>query len=249
MYGALALIYDQLMAHVDYAGWVTFAEQAFTRYQVKPETVLDLACGTGGITSRLLAKGYQVTGVDISPDMLAVCADRNQQYLTTGKLALIAQDMRLVTLPRPVDAVVCFLDSLNYLASPADLQTVFQRIAQVLRPGGVLVADLHTEYKLATLVANTTFTEVDAELAYIWYNLYLPETKSVEMDLTFFVSRPTGFYQRFEEFHCQRWFSPAEITGALKIAGLEYLGLFADLKWEPPGPQAERYFLVARQMG
>ncbi|MDD2421880.1 MAG: class I SAM-dependent methyltransferase, partial [Heliobacteriaceae bacterium] len=153
MYGALALIYDQLMAHVDYAGWVTFAEQAFTRYQVKPETVLDLACGTGGITSRLLAKGYQVTGVDISPDMLAVCADRNQQYLTTGKLALIAQDMRLVTLPRPVDAVVCFLDSLNYLASPADLQTVFQRIAQVLRPGGVLVADLHTEYKLATLVA------------------------------------------------------------------------------------------------
>lgn len=246
MYGLMAQVYDRLMADVDYDGWLSFTEQAFVNVQAQPKTVLDLACGTGAVTSRLLQRGYQVIGVDISPEMLAVCADRNMPYLESSQLLLLAQDMRKLGMPRSVDAVVCFLDSLNYLDSLTELQRVFKRISGVLAPGGVLVADLHTEYKLAALVGNETFTEVQEDMAYIWSNNYHPDTRSVEMELTFFVSSDEGLYQRFEEFHRQMWFSLDEIRAAVSGAGFELQGIYADLTWQPPVEESERYFLVAR---
>ena len=70
-YGIAAAFYDTLNSHVDYALWVDFIEAVFRRFsQKKPQLVLDLACGTGTITIELARRGYDMTGIDISVDML-----------------------------------------------------------------------------------------------------------------------------------------------------------------------------------
>ncbi|ABZ85211.1 methyltransferase, putative [Heliomicrobium modesticaldum Ice1] len=247
MYELLAGVYDRLMADVNYDDWVDFTEGVFSRYGLQPVTVLDLACGTGAITERLLKRGYRVVGVDLSPDMLAVCADRHEEYLERGQLLLLNQDMRRLEYPRQVEAIVCFLDGLNYLASVEDLTQTLSRVAKTLAPGGVLVADLHTEHKLSTVLGNETFTEIREDLAYIWSNYYSPVTRMVEMDLLFFVARPDGLYERFEESHYQVWFSRDEIESAVAAAGLTLEGFYGDLDGNAPADTSDRIYIVARK--
>ena len=76
-YGAIARVYDRLNAEIDYAAWADFVEACFSRYlNDKPELLLDLACGTGSMTLELARRGFDMIGVDASPDMLSVACER-----------------------------------------------------------------------------------------------------------------------------------------------------------------------------
>ncbi|QGG47235.1 class I SAM-dependent DNA methyltransferase [Heliorestis convoluta] len=247
MYESFAAFYDRLMVDVDYDGRMDFTEKAFTLSPQKPRRVLDLACGTGAMTKRLLERGYDVIGVDLSPDMLTIAADRNQSFLEDSRLVLLSQDMRRLEMPFQVDAILSFLDSLNYLESYEELSQVLGRVAQVLVKDGLFIADLHTEYKLSTLVGNDVFYEVDDDLAYIWLNHYDETKRAVEMDLTFFVAREGGLYERFEEFHRQQAFSLEEIEKAVSESGLTLQGLYGDLQMNPLEKESERIFLIAQK--
>src|SRR3954447_4225994 len=69
-YVQLAQVYDRFMADAPYDLWIKFAEAEWRDFALSPKKVLDLACGTGNISLLLAKKGYQVTGIDISDDML-----------------------------------------------------------------------------------------------------------------------------------------------------------------------------------
>ena len=63
-YGALAASYDRLTNDVEYEAVLAYLEQILQREGVKPETVLDLCCGTGSLSILMAQKGYQVIGAD-----------------------------------------------------------------------------------------------------------------------------------------------------------------------------------------
>ena len=69
-YHELALSYDRLTNDVDYEATVAFYWQLLQREGILPRTAVDLACGTGSVTVFLAEKGLQVTGVDMSSEML-----------------------------------------------------------------------------------------------------------------------------------------------------------------------------------
>ena len=72
MYEITAEFYDSINAHVDYKAWADFIERIFEKYcAAKPSLVLDLGCGTGTLTLELARRGYDMTGADNSPEMLA----------------------------------------------------------------------------------------------------------------------------------------------------------------------------------
>jgi SAM-dependent methyltransferase len=104
-------------------------------------TVLELACGTGSILAQL--KGdYEVTGVDLSPEMLELA----RQKLPDVELHL--GDMRSIRLGRAFDAVLCLYDAVNHLPDLADWERVFDTAVAHLRPGGVFVFDVNSEERL-----------------------------------------------------------------------------------------------------
>ncbi len=69
-YEYLASYYDRFTDDVGYTAWADYFTQCFVRAGVTPELVLDLACGTGTLTCELANRGYEMIGVDASPDML-----------------------------------------------------------------------------------------------------------------------------------------------------------------------------------
>ena len=101
-YSAIAGVYDLLNEEIDYSAWADFIEDCFKRFsERKPELVLDLACGTGRMTAELAKRGYDMTGVDASEEMLAVAYEKS-----VGKgILYLHQDMRSFELYGTVDAV------------------------------------------------------------------------------------------------------------------------------------------------
>ncbi len=106
--------------------------------------VLDVCCGSGHVTKELVQRGYQVTGVDQSADLIALA----RQQLPHNEF--LVQDICHLSLPGRFDAALSTFDSLNHLLNLSDLAAAFQHIHKALKPGALFVFDmnLHEAYSL-----------------------------------------------------------------------------------------------------
>ena len=75
-YENLAVSYDRLTNDVDYEATVAFYNEILNREGIRPRTAVDLACGTGSVTKLLAQQGLQITGVDMSEEMLTVAMEK-----------------------------------------------------------------------------------------------------------------------------------------------------------------------------
>lgn len=153
-YTDFAYIYDKLIDQ-DYEKWADYIEEIFKKHGVKPNLVLDLGCGTGSITNILAKRGYDMIGVDLSPDMLNVARDKALEE--NLDVLYLCQDIREFELYGTVDAIICTLDVLNYITKPEDLRLVFSLVKNYLNPDGIFIFDINTEYKLKNVLGNNTF--------------------------------------------------------------------------------------------
>ncbi|MBR7187046.1 MAG: class I SAM-dependent methyltransferase [Clostridia bacterium] len=244
-YSELAGIYDALMDDVDYDGWAEYYLKLLARAGVAPKRLCDCACGTGALSVRFAERGIRVTGVDLSRDML----ERAQQRARArGVQAMfVCQDMRSLELPRPVDAVVCGCDGVNYLLDDGALDAFFRRAHAAIRLGGALAFDISSAYKLERVLGNAFFGEERDDVAYLWSNRFDESARTVTMDLTFFVKEHDGRYRRFTEVHVQRAHEAGHIAGRLEACGFKAVEIFGDRTLSAPGAEAQRiHFLATR---
>ena len=169
-YGEFAALYDLLMDDVDYDAWAEYYLALLERAGVAPKRLCDCACGTGAMSVRFARRGIRVTGADLSGEMLEQAQARAREW---GVQAMfVRQDMCALTLPRPVDAVVCACDGVNYLLDDARLNAFFRHVRDALRPGGALAFDVSSAYKLEHVLGDNFFGEDREEAAYLWSNRF-----------------------------------------------------------------------------
>ena len=159
-YGFLAGCYDEFTTDVDYAAWAEYIQRHFERAGLPGSTVLDLACGTGSLTRELSLRGYEMIGVDLSPDMLAQAAEKNRDAEGIAPIFL-CQSMDQLDLYGTIDACVCCLDSINYVTDPKKLRRAFQRVHLFLMPGGLFLFDVNTPAKLEGLDGQVFLDETE----------------------------------------------------------------------------------------
>ncbi len=252
MYHAIASIYDKLNKDIDYVSWADFVERAFSKYlDIKPEIVLDLACGTGSMTVELAKRGYDMIGVDLSEDML------NEAYTRSiGQgILYLCQDMRSFELYGTVGAAVCCLDSMNYLTEDGDLDKCLFTLHNYLDPDGLLLFDVNTPYKFKNIYADNAYIledEIDYgedELSAVfcgWQNSFDEKSGICDFYLTVFEEAEDGSYTRREEHQRERCYTLEELKAALTHAGFEYLGSFGDFDFSEPTETTERWYIAAR---
>jgi len=245
-YDFLAGCYDQLTYDVDYVSWADYIETHFRRRGLPGKTVLDLACGTGSLTRELAQRGYEMIGVDLSPDMLAEAAEKNEDVGGIPPMFL-CQPMEKLDLYGTIDACVCCLDSVNYVTSPKKLQQAFQRVHLFLMPGGLFIFDVNSVEKLQNLDGQVFLDETEDTYC-VWRAEYAKRRRvcSYFMDI-FRLDETSGQWERGEELHEERAYTVEELTGFLQQAGFRDIKVYGDRKMRAPIPGEDRIFFVARK--
>jgi len=240
-YHALAISYDRLTNDVDYAGVVEFYSQILIREKLTPRTAVDLACGTGSVSVLLAEKGIEVTGVDMSEEMLTVASQKAQDCKNPPRF--ICQKLQKLNLPRGVDLAVCALDSLDYITDPNDCREAIRRIYRVLNPGGCFIFDVNTPHKLRSMDSQV-FLDEDDDVYCVWRGSFENNICSYGMDL--FQRQGTVWHRSFEE-HREYAYSAEELTEYLKSAGFTNIEVFGDRSFETPKPEELRIYIKARK--
>ena len=243
-YGRFAYVYDFLMSDVPYDNWINLFISKKEQYNIAGSKVLDVACGTGEFSVRLAEKGYSVTGVDLSDEMLAIAKVKADQSGVT--IPFYQQNMIELDMGEQFDSIVIFCDSLNYLHTESDVQSTFQRVYEQLKSGGLFMFDVHSVFKIEHVFAGQTFADVQDEVSYIWNSFEGEEPFSVEHELTFFVKEEeSDQYDRFDEDHYQRTYDIETYKGWLADVGFTVKEVLADLEDQTPAEDSERILFVA----
>ena len=245
MYTAFASVYDRLMADVDYNGWARFYHTLMENYGVARGKVCECACGTGSLTIPLARLGNQMTGVDLSADMLFEASQKARK--TGAMIPFVKQDMRSLRLHRQMDAVLCTNDGLNYLKDAAEMTDFFRAAWMALRPGGGLFMDISTPYKLENVLGDHFIGDETEDIAYLWQNRYNRAHAYVDLNLAIFVRQKDETYQRIGETQRQYAHSAQRITELLEAVGYTDVRVYADKKLQAPAPHELRWFVAARK--
>ena len=241
MYNAFAEVYDRLQ-DADYEAFADYYERIFARLGAKPRLVLDLACGTGNITIPMSKRGYDMIGLDLSCEMLNIAKKKAAEAGTD--ILFLNQDMTEFELYGTVDAIVCALDGINYITDSAALEKVFALAENYLNPGGVMIFDINSEFKLREILGGNTFVNEEQGIFYVWESNFCEDTGVCEFELTFFVEREDGSYLRFDEYQEERAYSAEEICAAADKTRLECQGIFKPFSFSTAVDDDERIFFV-----
>ena len=245
IYDLLAPFYDAINADIDYNKWADFIDEIFKRtMKTKPELVLDLGCGTGSMTLALADRGYDMTGIDYSAEMLDIARGRAEK---AGKDILwLQQDMTEFELYGTVDATVCCLDCINHLTEEDALSDCLRLVHNYLIPDGIFVFDVNGKMKFETIYADNTYTMEEDGALCVWQNYYDVDEQICDFYITLFKERADGLYQRFDEEQCERMYTLRELKEALEKAGFEFLGCYSDFSFTPGNDNFERLYIVAK---
>ena len=226
-YEALAASYDELTEDVEYEKRADFVEKLFLCAKRPVRSLLDLACGTGTMTVLFARRGYTVTGVDYSPEMLAQ-AQQKLAAINSPPL-LLCQSMPQLRLLDSVDAAICCLDSINYLTRPRDVQRTFNRLHDAIAPGGSLVFDVHAVSKMEKLDGEVLLDE-RKDVFCLWRTRYRKNVKMLDYEVDLFRLQPDGAWERDFEEHHQRAYTAEELTAWLEEAGFTAIRTHGELK-------------------
>ncbi len=247
VYSAFAEIYDQVMRDVDYDSWTQYVIDLTQKYEVEVNTVLDLACGTGGHALRFAQLGYQVMGIDRSYPMLELAREKAElQHLDVQFFQSPMESFSKLKLGREFDLVICLYDSLNYIVEDDLVARCFEDAFSHVRPGGLFIFDVTTEYNLIKNFSGFTFSENFDDASYIWENQYSIESKKCVSKVTIF-QHINGHYQKFVEEHIQKVYPRPWLIDRLRDIGFEVLAVLRNMSEMPATPKCERIHFVCRK--
>lgn len=234
--GRHAALYDLFYADKPYPEEARFVrEQLLAHAQGPVRRVLDLACGTGSHALALSRLGLEVTGVDLSPDMLAQA--RAKLQAGGAHADLFEQDLRRLELPgAPWDAAVCLFDSLGYLLDNASLLEALRRARSHVREGGLLALEL---WHAAAFLRGYEATRVrrwphpHGELVRLSETTLQCSLQQAQVRYTIWEPGPTGTTV-IEETQVNRYFQALETELLLRATGWRLLRLMGGFDVQAP---------------
>jgi SAM-dependent methyltransferase len=226
--------YDFLYEDKDYESECDVLEEIFKRYsKLQVHTILDLGCGTGNHLIPLARRGYHMTGVDLSEEMLSRAREKADKLVPDQAAewkepALYKENLRRFEIDKKFDVALMMFAVLGYQLENAHLVEALQTVRKHLRPGGLFVFDVWYGPAVLSIRPNDRVKVIKTEeveliraaygsldvyhqLAKVHYHIWRIQEKRV--------------ISESEEDHLMRYFFPQELAYFLHEAGLDLISL------------------------
>ncbi|WP_022765098.1 class I SAM-dependent DNA methyltransferase [Butyrivibrio sp. XPD2006] len=278
-YTDFAAVYDTFMDETPYEVWGTFVAGLIEKYGIsKPvrsdagqgkelsegydtaedseqaldeekNLVVELGCGTGSFTQELYKLGYDIMGIDLSPEMLNLARQKSAE--AGIDIMYLEQDMRELDLYCTAGTIVSVCDSINYVLEDQEVIDTFKLVNNFLYPGGLFIFDFNTLHKYRDVIGDTTIAENREDCSFIWDNYYHEDDHVNEYDLTIFArcDEKDEVFRRSVETHFQRGYTLDEMKEFVEKAGLEFIEAIDADTHEAPTDDSERIYIIAREQG
>ena len=227
---AYAAAYDSFYGQKDYPGECDSLEELFRRYSLTPaESILDLGCGTGSHAVTLAERGYRVTGVDQSREMLRRASEKARK---SGVLLELAhEDLRTYRDRRSYDVVLMMFAVLGYQQTNEQVMDAMRTVRAHLRPGGVFVADFWYGPAVLSQRPSARATVRDEGPGDLLVRVAEPTLDLLHhlchVDYRIIDIANGTLAMQASERHTMRFFFPMELEASCELAQLELRDLFA----------------------
>jgi len=198
--------------------------------------LLDVCCGTGQLAQALAERGYQVTGLDGSEEMLRLAR------VNAPAAEFLLGDAREFSLPPIYHGAISAYDSLNHILHLEQLTGAFRCVRAALLDGGLFVFDLNLEegYKSRW---RGSFGIAEDDHACVVRSRYQPDERLAWTDITLFFLE--SGWVRSDLTLTQRCYSEAEVCAALETAGFIRIQIYDALKdLDFPGGVGRAFFVA-----
>ena len=241
-YALLAKNYDLLMKDIPYQRWLDFISVFAGKIRKTGVRIVDAGCGTGTVALGLLQRGFMVTGLDRSAEMLSLARMKADQLdLTLPLLQGDFSDMQLDT-----DMVISTCDGINHLLACRDVIKFFRRAHACLSPGGCLLFDINTEYLYRRILADNVFAWGIQELDLVWRNQYVAPINYVEIDM--YTPLGKGCWSKANFSIIQRCHQVSTLIYYLEQTGFRLEGLWENYGRRRITHTAQRITFVAHKL-
>jgi len=239
-YEKLALIYDDLMNHVDYKSWAGYLLQVFNYYKKDVFEMIDLSTGTASLLHSFNGSGMNLYGCDLSSDMIKKSMQKNNREL----LNLFVSDVKNMAIRRnSFDAVVFLYDSFNYLMDKSQIALFLNETNRILKTGGILIFDVVTEYQCQEYYADFNESEFWNGRGYLRHSYYNSGTRRQHNDFTIIIDEET-YYEKHE----QSIYSQSKLEKILRKYNYNILGVLDGFTLNEAHEESERIHFVAEKV-
>jgi len=170
-----------------------FGEQLLTwldRNDLRPQTAMDLACGTGILCQILRQQGIAADGMDFSSGMIGIAREN------CPEAHFDVADMSAYRPETQFDLVTCTGDALNHIPELSSLEKIFENVYAYTAPGGYFIFDLLNEREVSDSVPfEMDFTETTR----VWFRMTRPAADKVTLTIRVFENDTLAFEENIRE--------------------------------------------------
>ena len=217
--------------------------------------ILELGCGTGRLLTRLASAGFEIDGLDVSEQVLAVARRRLRRSELEHSVTLIRADAGHFTTDRRYNLVTFPLNSFMHLETPARQLSCLHSVRRALAPGGTFALDLPNpepsilgnnernlivEYAKPGLLPGWSVTKLRSQTVD-------PVLQVLQVTLAYDELAPSGSLRRTSATFEMRYVHPSELEIMLRQAGLELEWIAGDFDGGELNTDSEKLVVVARR--
>lgn len=240
--------YDAMYGDKDYVAECDLVAAAAKNNGVAISRILDIGCGTGGHSLEWARRGVSCVGVDMSPSMIALAAEKARALPDAAQPEFLVGDAQTFQAEGEFDVATMMFAVLGYMNSNDAVLTALRNVRRHLRPGGLFAFDcwygpavlsVRPEDRVRvvqgakgqTIRSASTVIDSFRHLAHVTFRLW-----NVEGD------RYLGYA---EETHDMRYFFPQELELLLQVAGFRLSSVRSFPDGKEPGDESWNIFCAA----
>jgi SAM-dependent methyltransferase len=235
-FSLLAQVYDDIMSDIDYEAWARFILEEVRKRGWQPGSVLDLGCGTGNSTMPMFALGFDITGLDLSEEMLEQAKEK------LPPVPFVQGDFRGFKLEKKFSLAYSVFDSLNNLLTEEDFLEAVRNIHAHLLPGGFFMFDVNTTIGLRELWEAGRAEGWAGEVYYRWTHTFDDNTGLAKVE-----AYCEGNNTSFTEVHFEKPYDAPDVKRLLTQAGFAQVETITYPDGEASLEDDERIWVIAKK--